>query len=81
MVRKAVGEIVRDAGAEFARLRPGWISPERYEIERAYSNDHIDVVPVGADAVDDLAQDAGAVLKRAPYRPGRVRALRNSCSK
>ena len=70
MVRKAVGEIVRDAGAKFARLRPGWISPERHEVERAHSNDHLNVVPVGADAVDYLAQDAGAVLKRAAVPAG-----------
>ena len=55
----------RDAWAELARLAEGRIRTERDHVEQAQADTDIDRVTVGADAGDDVAQDAGAVLERA----------------
>ncbi len=68
-IRQAVRVIFRNAGAEFAGLRPRGVGLERNEVERAQSHADVDVVSTRANAADDFAKNARAILKCAAVFP------------
>ena len=69
-IRKAMGEILGNAGAEFAGLGEGRIGLEGDEIESAEAHADVDGVAAGANASDDFAEDAGAIFERAAIFSG-----------
>src|SRR5439155_24387718 len=74
-VGQAVGESFRYAGTGFTGLRQRRIGLERHEIEGAQAHADFDPISARANARDNFAEDARAVLERSaePARP-RARA-------
>ena len=74
-VRQAVRVLLRDAGAELAGHGQCRVRAMRHLVKAAQAHAELDGIPTRADARDDVAQDARAVLEAAAELAGpRVRA-------
>ena len=69
-VRVGDGKILRNAGTQFARFGARRIRLERHGVKGAQADADLDLVAVGADAFDDLAQNARAIFERSAEFPG-----------